>query len=59
LLIGRERTIGNQNDDHSLNLDVVGDCSGERLSDGEAMADGLSSRLMFYGRTSATEQKQN
>jgi len=43
LPIGRERTIGNQNDDHSLNLDVVDDCGGERLSDDEAMADGLSS----------------
>jgi hypothetical protein len=59
LPIGRERTTGNQNDDHSLNLDVVGDCGVEPLSDGEAVADGLSSRLMFYDRTSATEQKQN
>jgi hypothetical protein len=44
LLTGTERTTGNQYDDHSHNLDVVGDCGVERLSDGEAMADGLSSQ---------------
>ena len=40
----RSKNLGNQNDDHSLNFDVVGDCGVERLSDGEALADALKPR---------------
>jgi hypothetical protein len=51
---GSKHTTGNQNDDHSHNLDVVAHCGVERLSDGEAMADGLSRSDFFNGRMSAT-----